>query len=135
MRDPRRDVALSIHDFPAFILGFDFIIYNVNEAFCDIIGASKEGIEGRPLRHFVLRDDLYVLKEAIGELRQGSKKRFHFTRHIKSEQQVVIDSTLSLSLYKDEFGLPEGIMVMVSISEDVGTNTRSTVEQEVIGNL
>ena len=135
LRDSRRDVALSIHDFPAFILGFDFIIYDVNEAFCDIIGASKEAIEGRPLRHFVLRDDLYALKEAIGEMRQGSKKRFHFTRHLKSEQQVVINSSLSLSLYKDEFGHPEGIMVMVAITEDVGTNTRSTVEQEVIGNL
>ncbi|HAB89101.1 MAG TPA: hypothetical protein DCF84_01105 [Bacteroidetes bacterium] len=135
LRDSRRDVALSIHDFPAFILGFDFIIYDVNEAFCDIIGASKEGIEGRPLRHFLLRDDLYALKEAIGDLRQGSKKRFHFNRHLKTEQQVVIDSSLSLSLYKDEFGHSEGIMIMVSIMEDVGTNTRSTVEQEVIGNL
>ena len=67
----------------------------------------------------MLRDDLYALKEAIGELRQGSKKRFHFTRHIKSEQQVVIDSTLSLSLYKDEFGQAEGIMVMVAIKEDI----------------
>ena len=74
MRDSRRDVALSIHDFPAFILGFDFIIYDVNEAFCDIIGASKKNIEGRPLRHFVLRDDFMHLKMPLEELRQEEVK-------------------------------------------------------------
>ena len=135
MRDSRRDVALGIHDFPAFILGFDFIIYNVNEAFCDVLGAPKEKIEGHPLREFVLRDDLYALKDAIFELRQGRKKRFHFSRHIKTSQQVVMDSNLSLSLYKDEFGNAEGIMVLVSLNEDVDLNLKSSVEQEVIGSL
>ena len=96
---------------------------------------TKRKIEGHPLREFVLRDDLYALKDAIFELRQGRKKRFHFSRHIKTAQQVVMDSSLSLSLYKDEFGNAEGIMVLVSLNEDIDLNLKSSVEQEVIGSL
>ena len=96
-------LAFEGSDEPMVFSDIDGLAIAVNDAFCDMLGFSREGLLQRDLRNFIVPDDVPVFEEyrRIVACRESESARF-ITRFVaQSEDKVVCDVYLSAARSDD----------------------------------
>ncbi len=101
-----------------YLLNRDGKLFNVNRAFCEMIGRSEDELLGRSPDAFRLDDDVAVAEEHRQRLVSGGVSRVHHTTRFVHRDGRVIFGEVSAASLTDERGEPETIVVSVRDATD-----------------
>ncbi|MHB8334279.1 MAG: putative bifunctional diguanylate cyclase/phosphodiesterase [Acidimicrobiales bacterium] len=101
-----------------YLLDRDGTLFDVNRAFCEMIGRSEDELLGRSPDAFRLDDDVAVAEEHRRRLVSGGVSRVHHSTRFVHRDGRVIFGEVSAAGLTDERGEPETIVVSVRDATD-----------------
>ncbi len=118
-------IAFESNMAPMVFSDLDDLAISVNDAFCRMIGYSREELIGRDSRHFTYPADVEITDETISHLREDDADQARYTkRYLRKDGRLII-SEVSRSLARDESGRP---LYYVSSEREV-TEERALADQ------
>ena len=99
---------------------------SANEALAQLLGYSREELEGMNIGSFTHPDDLAVEREFLGELARGESDSYRMDKRYVTRSGEIVWVDLLVTLQRDEQGRPVGVMGMV-----VDITQRKRAEQTI----
>ena len=87
-------------------VGLDYRIFDVNSAYCSMLGYTKEEIAGTSIWNYTLAEKQEYYRAQHDQLVQGQKDHLQMEKVLQNKNGTFIYTLLDISLIRDEMGNP-----------------------------